>query len=601
MPTLEQLFKNGTLERGPYAGQTPKDAFYPRNANKIPLSSNSPIINSTTMKLVNKLRSGNGSTLEETVVEQETTGVRILGTLSQPLLYGAELGRITLRQTAPLAEMKAETTGLLPSGPIGKVFKSVRTFATKTLGIPTLATPTFTKNFSDPTKGSLEGTNNIQKDYPKLLGNIKDSANGSLIGRLLKGGIGSLTDPNQLKGKVIGEALKFGKGLLRNKLIGGGQKPAAEYDFDKFKAFSNGVKIVRNYGPNTSNLSLDNVAGTLSSLTSIVSEKGNYFDANGSTYSSFFVPTIQSEIQNQNVPGLGNIALPSKFVEIKSAEDVEESREFGLLRNTPPIQLEFEKLANQNDKITGKLGSPTRAAKISKTEKEKRLKSINNSKSEKVKYGESKSSFGIELNKLSEYDTKDENGNVVDTKGIDDLDTVVLKFESVKQSKAVNFLATITGLNESFSPSWNSNKFIGNPFNFYTYDGLERSVSFSFKIFSLNPQEHKAAWNRVNFLSSLVYPQSFEGDAGYVTAPFLRLTLGDMYHKKEGFIENLSFSFDDNTPWEIGGQIDSVKQDGVSMGGYVLPRVINVETSFKFIEQRNSIEARKFYSFGTIT
>ena len=45
MPTLENLFKNGTLERGPYAGQTPKDAFYPRNANKISLSSNSPVIN----------------------------------------------------------------------------------------------------------------------------------------------------------------------------------------------------------------------------------------------------------------------------------------------------------------------------------------------------------------------------------------------------------------------------------------------------------------------------------------------------------------------------------------------------------------------------
>jgi hypothetical protein len=125
-------------------------------------------------------------------------------------------------------------------------------------------------------------------------------------------------------------------------------------------------------------------------------------------------------------------------------------------------------------------------------------------------------------------------------------------------------------------------------------------VVFAFKIFSLNPQEHINAWNRVNFLSSLVYPQAFEGDAGYVTAPFLRLTIGDLYKRKEGFIENLSYSFDDETPWEIGGNISSAQGD-INMKGYVLPRVINVDTTFKFIEQRSSVEGKKYYSFGPIT
>ena len=83
MPTLEDLFKNGTLERGPYAGQTPKDAFTPRNANKIPLSSNSPVINSTSMKALNKLRSGNGSILEETLLEQERIHLYYLSVMQQ--------------------------------------------------------------------------------------------------------------------------------------------------------------------------------------------------------------------------------------------------------------------------------------------------------------------------------------------------------------------------------------------------------------------------------------------------------------------------------------------------------------------------------------
>ena len=584
MPTLEQLFKNRDLG----AGQTAEQKYAVRNANKIELSSNSPVINTTTMKLVNRLRSGNGSTLEETVLEQETTGIRILGTLSQPLLYGPELGRMVLRETAPLAEMKLESSGALPSGPIGKVFKSVRTFATKTLGIPTLATPTFTKNFSDPTKGSLETTNNIQKDYQKVLTDIKDSSNGSLLGRLLKGGLGSLTDPDQLKSKVIGEAMKFGKGLLRDKLVGGGNAPSQNnYDFNKFPAFASGVKIVRNYGPNTQNNLLSATsAGTslttfASSLPNFVSDSGNFFDAGGSSYSSFFKPSITT-VETKNFGILGKetstFALPSKFVE--KSEDSEENREFGLLKNSPFPDIELNKEINRGGKLT--------KAKIKKRKDE--IDGLTENKDARF----NPSSFGIALNSKESYEIKDGDTSV------DDLDSVVLKFESVKQNKAVNFLATITGLGESFSPSWSSNKFIGNPFSFYTYDGLDRSVTFTFKVFSVNPQEHISVWNKVNFLSSLVYPQAFESEAGYVAAPFLKLTIGDLYKRKEGFIESLGYSFEDGTPWEIGGKTSSVQGD-IDMKGYVLPRVINIDTTFKFIEQRSSVEGGKYYSFGPTT
>ena len=97
MPTLEQLFNERALPS--QGGQTAKEAYDIRDANKIQLSSSSPVINGTTMKALNKLRSGNNSPLSETVLEQETTGIRALGTLSQPLLYGAETLRITARTT----------------------------------------------------------------------------------------------------------------------------------------------------------------------------------------------------------------------------------------------------------------------------------------------------------------------------------------------------------------------------------------------------------------------------------------------------------------------------------------------------------------------
>lgn len=574
--TLEELFNNGTLQRGPYAGQTPKDAFTPRNGNKIPLSSNSPVINATTMKLVNKLRSGNGSTLQETVLEQETTGIRVLGTLSQPLLYGAELGRITLRETTPLAEMKVATSGLVPSGPIGKVFKSVRTFATKTLGIPTLATPTFANNFSDPVEGSLEGTTNIQKQYPGLLSGIKDSANGTLFGRLLKGGLGSLTDTDQLKAKVIGEALKFGKGLLREKLIGGGRKPSANpYDWASMPiSEAKFAKPTQNYGKR------------------INSSAPLLLDAFGTTYQSNIKVTVQDKIDTyEKFVSSTNRETPI-FTEKTKQERKEEG---GILAKIPFPKLDLNK----------EISKPKRTSKISDLEKTKKNTTSTYNKIES-KYGES--SFGNIINQTGVYIIGEEPKK--DDKTPDELDTIVLKFESVKQNKAVNFLSTISGLSETMSPSWDSAKFIGNPFSFYTYSGMERSVSFSFKVFSLNPEEHKICWNKLNFLTSLTYPQDYEGESGYITPPFLRLTIGDMYKRKEGFLSSLSYTIDDGSPWEIGNlsgedgngssMIASLKGD-VSIENYKLPRIVNVQTEFKFIEQRNSLEGHRYYPFIPIT
>ena len=36
-------------------------------------------------------------------------------------------------------------------------------------------------------------------------------------------------------------------------------------------------------------------------------------------------------------------------------------------------------------------------------------------------------------------------------------------------NEVTNFRGTITGLSETISPSWDSAKFSGNPFDFYTY------------------------------------------------------------------------------------------------------------------------------------
>lgn len=197
------------------------------------------------------------------------------------------------------------------------------------------------------------------------------------------------------------------------------------------------------------------------------------------------------------------------------------------------------------------------------------------------------------LNKQVSYPSKDglKNDLITDTeKQLDGYDFITLKFWSVYKKAAVNFRATISGLSETISPSWDPNKFIGNPFNFYTYNGIERSVTFNFKVYALSNDEHIAAWQRLNFLTSLTYPQGYSNVAVY--APFIKFTLGDMFRNKEAYIESLTYSVDDNTPWEIG--LDTQTKD------WKLPKIISVDITLKLVETIGSTNQKRLYGYGNV-
>jgi hypothetical protein len=169
---------------------------------------------------------------------------------------------------------------------------------------------------------------------------------------------------------------------------------------------------------------------------------------------------------------------------------------------------------------------------------------------------------------------------------LSDADFITLRFYSVFLGTSVNFLATITSLTENFTPSWETNKFIGSPFNFYTYESVERSVSFQFKIFSTNSEEHQSAWERLNFLSKLTLPQGYGGQVNYVQPPIIQLTMGDVYHKRTSFIETLSYSVDDNYTWDTNTPF------------YALPKIINVDITLKLILSKGSTNGVRLYDYG---
>ncbi len=231
-----------------------------------------------------------------------------------------------------------------------------------------------------------------------------------------------------------------------------------------------------------------------------------------------------------------------------------------------------------------------------------KLKESNKAVSLKNRYGiESKDKLDF-LNEKTPY--KGESLKLKDGSTLDDYDFITLKFRSKATGQSVNFRATVTGISETVSPSWDSGKFIGNPFNYYTYTGIERSVSFNFKVYSTTPLQHVAAWQRINFLTGLAYPQGYSG--AYAIPPFVTFTLGNLYKNKNCFIESLSYTIDDNGGWEIGsigvGENSPVGIDGstVLMKDYKLPIIIDVNITLKFLESVGTSSGGQYYGFDKL-
>jgi hypothetical protein len=146
----------------------------------------------------------------------------------------------------------------------------------------------------------------------------------------------------------------------------------------------------------------------------------------------------------------------------------------------------------------------------------------------------------------------------------------------------VNFRALITGFTETLSPSWDSSKFVGNPYPFWTYSGVERSASFSLKMYCMNANELATMWEKISWLSSKVYPKIVNK---LVEAPFIEMTIGSIYKKRVGFINSLSYTIADDTTWET------------TIKNFYLPKVVDVQMEFKLVESAG-VEGKSLYNYS---
>jgi len=526
MPTIEELFKSKKLS----SGKTAQEQYDIRNTKATPISSYNPLLSYTSSPL-QKLRNGTDK-MKETKLESETSGLRILSTLSSPILYGTDIIRLTRKSSNLVDTMKGATNGDSSGGGLlGKIGAKLNTFASKIgIAFPEDIIPSklyLNKDFNTGKDKGGEGST-MEK-----LSKIKSKSGGNFLGNFLKGTfegkpstagiIGNSMDAAKtaVTKLALGSRKQGAQNLAQQSKIGfdfvatGGFPIITPYRFtpyDSLKKYSSTIdKTLTEDGINT--------RGDLSSLYNNFNFESKPIGPNNYPIGPY---------ENRNI-----LKFPkSKWSSTEIKNDWNTEKKLGISYG-PENVINGQNVRRGNRDYYNNL----------------------------VPY---KSETGLKSNKIAETD-----------KQIDEYDFVALKFWSVYKKSAVNFRATITGLTETVTPSWDSNRFVGNPFNFYTYNSIERSVSFTFKVYSLHNDEHIAAWQRLSFLTSLTYPQGYPNNFS-VAAPFIKFTLGDMFKNKEAYIESLTYTIDDNSPWDIG--LDKSTKD------FKLPKIIDVAITLKLVE-----------------
>lgn len=488
----------------------------------------------------------------ETFLEQETSGIRIgsLVELNNPLIYGNEAVRIVQRSTPLLEKMKGNTGGEGDGGLIGGKIAAARDFINSTIGIPETQTPSRLLDNKNIQISNIENISAANKSFPGIGSSLpnktpksfedipsnipitKDiiSKNGTGLGQLLKSTGGG--NPKTLGRQALGKGIGLAKDKLRGALFG--EQTVGTNDIE----------------PQIAITSNERTYSDVNSSKKLKSEKSVQKDLEGTKLDLSLVSPIYGTNRKETIGRFGKSEYA--FEQINDAKG-------------NPIWNQSQ----SNYDIKNRYSSYTDSEGAVKDTP------IQDNSLEK-KYGITSKSDN--LNKLSITDiekyTIDEYGNLKNGENIVGTDFIPFNIGKRGQTK-IPFRATVTGITENVSPTWNSNKFLGNPFNFYTYSGIERSVSFNFTIFCLSPTELLNNWEKIQFLTKLTYPSINTNNL--VNPPIIQFKLGDVYHDKDGFIESLTYTVPDNSNWETDGKI-----------GY-LPKIIEVAIGIKFIETPSSM------------
>jgi hypothetical protein len=118
------------------------------------------------------------------------------------------------------------------------------------------------------------------------------------------------------------------------------------------------------------------------------------------------------------------------------------------------------------------------------------------------------------------------------------------------------FRAIITGLSDTFSPNWTPVTMIGRADQNYHYTGYARDLQVDFTVYASDRDEMKFIYRKLNALAGYTAPE-YDLESIAMKAPWLRITIGDLFLHQPVIITSLSYTLQDSdTTWEINIEQD---------------------------------------------
>jgi hypothetical protein len=173
---------------------------------------------------------------------------------------------------------------------------------------------------------------------------------------------------------------------------------------------------------------------------------------------------------------------------------------------------------------------------------------------------------------------KDDNDKLVS-------DFVHFAFHDTVNKKHIQFRAILGAITDTIRPEWDPIKYLGRPDQVYMYKGAIRNINFTFKIAAFTKQELIFGWEKLNYLVGLAYPSKYQEGGiggGQMVAPLVKLTIGGMFVKTPGLINNISLTVPDQSPWDINPNLE-------------LPKYVEASVDFQYIGDNKLETQSKHY------
>jgi hypothetical protein len=161
-------------------------------------------------------------------------------------------------------------------------------------------------------------------------------------------------------------------------------------------------------------------------------------------------------------------------------------------------------------------------------------------------------------------------------------DFVNLKFRDLRDRSEFQFRSYITSFNDRFNPTFADVTYIGRPNPLKIFSNTSRDVSMDLMVPALSRGELKTMYAKLQKLVNLTMPT----DVGVMVGPTFEFTLGDYFDKEICHISSLTFSVEDEYPWEVN--IEKSTQIAVvphiikvSLGIYIIGNKVMTTTAYK--------------------